>query len=150
MGNIFAFLSMSRHERKLFSSFKFWGSQDFSQKIDFWNGPTPAPFCLFSFFSNTNFTEKLHVSAGLEGEHADHLTTTTALKIVFTLITGSTPRTYIVKSVKFPSIPRWKIWMGKVLYSTSPPELVTVVCYIQSLSFPLKLWSTKKVSFNEV
>jgi len=26
---------------------------------DFLNGPTPASFCLFSFFSNTNCTEKL-------------------------------------------------------------------------------------------
>ena len=42
-------------------------------------------FCLFSFFSNTNFTEKtLGVSrirariVGAEGKHADQLTTTTA------------------------------------------------------------------------
>ena len=42
-----------------------------------------ASFCLFLFFSNTNFTEKtVGVSwirtriVGVEGEHADHLTTT--------------------------------------------------------------------------
>ena len=50
------------------------------------NGPNPASFCLFSFFSNTNFTEKTVVVSGiqtrivgLEGEPVDHLTTTTAL-----------------------------------------------------------------------
>ena len=48
------------------------------------NEPTPASFCLFSFFSNTNFTENtLDIRGirtriiGVEGEHADHLTTTT-------------------------------------------------------------------------
>ena len=48
----------------------------------------PRLFCLFSFFfSNTNFTEKtVDVSrmrtriAVVEVEHADYLTTTTALK----------------------------------------------------------------------
>ena len=49
-------------------------------------------FCLFSFFSNTNFTEKMvGVSrirtriVRVEGEYADHLTTTTApiIKNVF-------------------------------------------------------------------
>ena len=42
-------------------------------------------FCLFSFFSNTNFTEKTvgfsrirTQIVGVEGGHADHLTTTTA------------------------------------------------------------------------
>ena len=51
------------------------------------NGPTPAAFCLFSFFSNTNYAEKgvgfrgiQTRSAGVEGENADHLTTTTAPK----------------------------------------------------------------------
>ena len=56
--------------------------------ILFLNGPTLASFCLFSFFSNTNFTEKLQTSAGLElgveGELADHLTPTTALEADFT------------------------------------------------------------------
>ena len=49
------------------------------------NGPTPASFCLFSFFSNTNFTEKTVGFSGIqtriigvEGEHGDHFTTTTA------------------------------------------------------------------------
>ena len=51
----------------------------------FLNGATPASFCLFSFFSNTNFTEKTVDFSGIqtwivggEGEHTDHLTTTTA------------------------------------------------------------------------
>ena len=50
------------------------------------NGPIPASFCLFSFFSNTNFIEKnLDVSrirtriVGVEGEHTYHFTTTTTL-----------------------------------------------------------------------
>ena len=50
-----------------------------------YKGPTPASFCLFSFFSNTNFTEKtVGVSRirtliiGVEGEHTDPLTATTA------------------------------------------------------------------------
>ena len=46
----------------------------------------PRPLLrLFSFFSNTNFTEKTvdvcgirTQIVGVEGEHADHLTTTTA------------------------------------------------------------------------
>ena len=50
----------------------------------------PRPlFCLFSLFSNTNFTEKtVGVNGirtrivGIEGEHTDHLTTTTALLVV--------------------------------------------------------------------
>ena len=52
------------------------------------NGPTPASFCLFLFFSNTIFTEKTADISGIgtrivrvEGEHADHLTTTMALPI---------------------------------------------------------------------
>ena len=46
----------------------------------------PRPlFCLFLFFSNSNFTVKSIGFSGIrtriisvEGEHADHLTTTTA------------------------------------------------------------------------
>ena len=48
------------------------------------NGPTPASFCLFSFFSNSNFTEKTVGFSGIrtrivgvKSEHADHETTTT-------------------------------------------------------------------------
>ena len=47
----------------------------------------PASFCLFPFFSYTNFTEKTVGFSGIrtrivrvEGKHADHLTTTTARK----------------------------------------------------------------------
>ena len=42
----------------------------------------PCLFLFFSFFSNTNFTEKTVGFSGIreEGEHADHLTTTTAPK----------------------------------------------------------------------
>ena len=50
------------------------------------NGPTPSSLCLYSFFSNTNFTEKIVDISGIrtgivggEDEHADHLTNTTAL-----------------------------------------------------------------------
>ena len=49
------------------------------------NGPTPASFCLFSFFSNTNFTEKTVCLCGLrtqtvgeEDAHTYHLTTITS------------------------------------------------------------------------
>ena len=45
----------------------------------------PASFCLFSYFSNTNFTEKTVGFSGIRtrivgvvGKHPDHLTTTTA------------------------------------------------------------------------
>ena len=45
----------------------------------------PRPFCLFSFFLRTNFKEKTVGYSGIrtrmvgvEGEHADHLTTTAA------------------------------------------------------------------------
>ena len=52
----------------------------------FLNGPDPpASFCLFSFFSSTEITENLsgfgRIRTGIvriEGEHAYHLTTTTA------------------------------------------------------------------------
>ena len=51
----------------------------------FLNGPTPVSLCLFSSFSNTNFTEKTVGFSGIrtrivgvEGKHADHLTTTMA------------------------------------------------------------------------
>ena len=54
------------------------------------NGPTPASFCLFSFFSIINFTEKTVGFSGirtrivrLEGEFADHLTTTTTAQFFF-------------------------------------------------------------------
>ena len=54
--------------------------------FSFFKWPTPASFCLFSFFSNTKFTEKTVGVSGIqswivgeEGEHADHLTTTSAL-----------------------------------------------------------------------
>ena len=44
--------------------------------------PTPASFCLISFFSNTILQKNLigirTQIVGVEGEHADHLTTTTA------------------------------------------------------------------------
>ena len=47
------------------------------------NGPTPASFCLFSFLSNTDFTEKtVGVSrirtriVVVEGKHTDNVTTT--------------------------------------------------------------------------
>ena len=47
------------------------------------NRPTPASFCLFSFFKHKFYRKTVCLSririwmAGLEGEHADHLTTTT-------------------------------------------------------------------------
>ena len=54
----------------------------------FKNGSIPTSFCLFQFFANTKFSEKLQVSAGFElglfriiqvvGKHADHLTPITA------------------------------------------------------------------------
>ena len=49
----------------------------------FLNAPSPASFCLFSFFSSTNFTYKTVRFSGIqalivtvEGKHTDHLTTT--------------------------------------------------------------------------
>ena len=52
-------------------------------------------FCLFSFFSNTKFTEKtVGVSrirtriVGVRGEFADQLTTTTALRLPFYLMSS--------------------------------------------------------------
>ena len=51
----------------------------------FKNGPTSVSFWLFLLFSNANFTKEtggfsriLTQIVGIEGEHADHLTTTTA------------------------------------------------------------------------
>ena len=49
------------------------------------NGTCPASFCLFTFFSNTNFTEKnsrrqrdTNSDRRTDGKHTDHLTTVTA------------------------------------------------------------------------
>ena len=49
------------------------------------NLPSPASFCLFPFFSDTNLTKKIVDYSGnrtriigVEGEYADHLVTTTA------------------------------------------------------------------------
>ena len=51
------------------------------------SGSTKASFCLFLFFSNTLLQKKTIGFSGIqtriigvEGEHADHLTTITALK----------------------------------------------------------------------
>ena len=59
------------------------------------NGPTPASFCLFSFFLITNFTDKpVGFSriwtriVEIEVEQADHLTTTMALKSYLTIVRG--------------------------------------------------------------
>ena len=66
------------------------GSIDFEQILSLnGTGPTLGLFLLFSFFSNTNFTEKIVGISGIrtrivrvEGEHADHLSTTTARHVV--------------------------------------------------------------------
>ena len=55
--------------------------QNFEQNYNIFlkNGPTPASFCLFSFFSDTTLTEKTEdVSGirtrivGIEGKYTDH------------------------------------------------------------------------------
>ena len=63
------------------------------------NGPTPASFCLFSFFSNTIFTERKcgrqrvsNSDCRIEGKYADHLTTTTARNKVDSLPQCSNPK----------------------------------------------------------
>ena len=49
------------------------------------NGPTPASFCLFSFFSKQIYRKIVDFSGirtqivGVEGKSADHVTITTAL-----------------------------------------------------------------------
>ena len=55
-----------------------------SRDLSFFNWANHGLFCLFSVFPNTNFTEKTIGFSGIrtrivrvEGEHADHLTTTT-------------------------------------------------------------------------
>ena len=60
------------------------------------NGLTPTSFCLFSLFSNTNFTDKTPgvigirtEIVGIEGKHADHLTTTTALFLYLCIVCNS-------------------------------------------------------------
>ena len=67
----------------------------FGPDIDkfFKNVPTPAYFCLFSFFSNTIFTEKTvgfrgiwTRIIGLEGKHADRLTTSKSLTWIHFLL----------------------------------------------------------------
>ena len=52
--------------------------------ICFLNGPTPASFCFFYLFKHKFYRKTIGFSGillrfdGVEGEHADHLTTTTA------------------------------------------------------------------------
>ena len=62
-----------------------WTRQEDIKLNAFKKWANPGLFCLFSFFSNTNITEKtVGISrirtqiARVEGEHADHLTTATA------------------------------------------------------------------------
>ena len=57
------------------------------------NGQPRPLFCLFSFFTNTNLTEKTvgvrrirTQIVGVEGKHADHLTTTTAQPRLFNTV----------------------------------------------------------------
>ena len=66
----------------------------------------PRPlFCLFSFFSITILQKNRIV--GVEGEHADHLTTTTALvhsfcpntKIFICLLHAAAPGSNLVKTI---------------------------------------------------
>ena len=65
---------------------------EYIEQIFFKNVPIPASFCLFSVFSNINFTEK---TIGVSGiwtqivDYADHLTTTTAHLAVFTNFTNT-------------------------------------------------------------
>ena len=74
------------HRHKTFAKtswFAYFGFMKYCKKAR----PTPAPFCLFSFFSKTILTERTvrfigiwSRIVGVEGEYADHLTTTTALQ----------------------------------------------------------------------
>ena len=51
-----------------------------AQKHRIFNGPSPASFCLFLFFSN-NLQIQTRI-VGEEGKRADHSTTTTAHNLV--------------------------------------------------------------------
>ena len=77
--------------RSLFPTFRIiifyltlsWILTSITLSYSFLNGPTPASFRLFLFFSDTFFTEKTvgfcriwTRIVGVEGKHADHLTTT--------------------------------------------------------------------------
>ena len=72
----------------------------------FLNGPTPASFCVFSFFSITILQKILDLSGirkrivGVEGEHADHMTTTTARRSFYCSF-----NIYLKMNFKF----RWKL-----------------------------------------
>ena len=74
--------------------------------IFFLNGPTPASFCVFSFFSITILQKILDLSGirkqivGVEGEHADHMTTTTARRSFYCSF-----NIYLKMNFKF----RWKL-----------------------------------------
>ena len=68
---------------------KYWRGRSFVRLISFFfkSGPTPASVRLFLVFSSTNFTENtlgfIRIQTRIvEGEHADHLTTTTALSVI--------------------------------------------------------------------
>ena len=73
----------SNYNRRLFVDL----IENANKRVFLKNGPTPSTFCLFSFFSNKNFTEKTVGFSGIQtriirevGEHADYLTITTAPK----------------------------------------------------------------------
>ena len=72
----------------------------------------PRPlFCLFSFFSNTHFTEKTvgfcwirTRFVGVEGNHADHLTTTTADSKHFKIDNRATKNKHKIKLKDFAAV----------------------------------------------
>ena len=78
----------------------------FSSEIIFeffkkWANPA-ASFRLFSFFSNTNFTDKIvdfsriwTQIVGVKGEHSDHLITATAHNL-YSFISGVCPSTFLM------------------------------------------------------
>ena len=102
------------------------------------NGPTPASFCLFSFFSNTHFTQKTVGFIGIrtrivrvEGEHAYHLTTNTSLSAFF-YYTILLPRSLSILYIPF-------------IYETHARNLSLYLSFITkllSLSLSLNIIST--------
>ena len=81
-------------------------SSNYMGGMVFSNGTSPVSFCFFSYFSNTDFKDKivrfseiqtLHV--GVEGDRTDHLTTTTAKDLFFIfnrLLLGSMTLIYFI------------------------------------------------------
>ena len=100
------------------------------------NGPTPASFCLFSFFSNPNFTAGFELgSFVVEGEHAYHLTTP-GLKLTVFYCQLSIEKRSPLKNPTFRLV--WFVFKQHWRFRVTSPRSVELI-----RSFPSNAWLTQ-------